>query len=325
MTTLADSDVARAERGRLEERVIAARERLVSIAGEYPFEPHFFRHPAAGDGAMQHFIDEGPRDAPVLLFLHGNPTWSFLWRRSIRALSERFRCVALDHIGCGLSDKPEDFPYLLARHAENVERIALALDLTDITLVAHDWGGAIGMGFARRQPDRIARLVLSNTAAFRSKSMPLRIAACRVPLFGRLAVRGMNAFARAATFMAVERPLPPAVKRGFLLPYDSWANRIATHAFVEDIPMRASHPSWDELVHIESSLAQFRDRPTALLWGERDWCFTPAYREAWSAHLPQAEERRFETAGHYVTEDAGDDYVAALTDFLARHGGDVRP
>ena len=319
-----ESDAAVSDRARLEELVIEARTRLLPISNEYPFEPSFFLHPAMTVRARpiapvaQHFVDEGPKGAPPLLFLHGNPTWSFAWRRAIGALSPRFRCVAPDHIGCGLSEKPADYPYLLAQHAENLERLVLALDLNDITLVAHDWGGAIGMGFARRHPERIARLVLMNTAAFRSRKMPLRIAACRVPVFGRLAVRGMNAFARAATFMAVERPLPPTIKRGYLLPYDSWSARIATLAFVDDIPMSNRHPSWGELSLIEQSLAQFQDRPAALLWGERDWCFTPKYRAEWQRRFPDAEVHHFENAGHYLFEDAGDEVVATLSDFLER-------
>jgi pimeloyl-ACP methyl ester carboxylesterase len=304
-----------------EDRVREAQARLAPIAAEYPFTPRFFVHDHHDEngGTAQHYVDEGPRDGAPLLFVHGNPTWSFAWRRAIRALSSEYRCVAPDHVGCGLSQKPQRYAYTLRNHAETLERLVLDLDLRNITLVVHDWGGSIGMGFARRHPERIARLVVLNTAAFRSTRMPLRIAACRVPVFGRLAVRGLNAFARAATFMAVERPLPPVVKRGYLLPYDSWEARIATIAFVEDIPMRVGHASWDELGEIEDSLAGFANRPALILWGERDWCFTPEFREEWERRLPGAEVHRFESAGHYVFEDAGDEIVHELTDFLARH------
>jgi haloalkane dehalogenase len=300
-----------------EDRARTAVARLAPIADLYPFRPRFHLH----DGVAQHYLDEGPADAgaETLLFLHGNPTWSFAWRRAVGRFSAERRCVVPDHVGCGLSDKPGDYAYRLENHVLNLERLVLALDLRDVTLVAHDWGGAIGMGLARRHPDRIARLVLMNTAAFRSPRIPLRIAACRTPVFGRLAVRGLNAFARAATFMAVERPLTADVKRGYLLPYDSWEARVATHAFVEDIPMKPGHPSWDELAATEAALERFVDRPVCLLWGERDWCFTPAFREEWQRRFPAAEVHRFDGAGHYLFEDEPEGCLEALAGFLGRH------
>ena len=297
-----------------------ARARVSPIATLYPFAPHFLEHASVtGSTVRQHYVDEGPRDGETLLFVHGNPTWSFAWRRPILHLRERYRCVAPDHVGCGLSDKPADYAYRLARHIENLERLVLALDLRAITLVVHDWGGPIGLGLARRHPGRIARLVITNTAASPADPIPLRIAACRLPVFGRLAVRGLNAFARAATWMAVERPLAPEVKRGYLLPYDSWENRVATLAFVHDIPDSPAHPSRAELEAIASSLDGLRDRPVLILWGERDWCFTPRYRERWQARFPEARVRRFEDAGHYLFEDAADEVVAELDAFLACH------
>jgi len=233
----------------LPERVAEARARIAELGSEYAFQPHFLAHGAV----LQHRVDEGPRDAPPILFVHGNPTWSFAWRRLVRAFSDRFRCVAPDHVGCGLSDKPAGYPYRLLRHVSNLERLVLELDLRDITLVLHDWGGPIGLGMARRHPERIARLVVTNSAAFRAGGMPRRLSACRAPLLGSLAIRGFNAFARGATTMAVEKPLSTLVKRGYLLPYRSWADRVAIHAFVLDIPMGPAHPSWDELVAIEEA------------------------------------------------------------------------
>ncbi len=253
------------------------------------------------------------------MFVHGNPTWSFAWRRAIRKLSQTRRCIAPDHVGCGLSDKPQAYAYRLEQHIENLERLLAELDPGRVTLILHDWGGAIGLGWARRHAARVARIAVLNTAAFPSKAMPWRIALCRVPLFGKLAVRGFNGFARGATWMAVEKPLDELAKRGYLLPYDSWENRIATHAFVEDIPMQPGHPSWTELCAIESALESFRDRPAAILWGDRDWCFSPRFREEWQRRWPQARVRRYLDAGHYVFEDAGDEIVWALQEFLSDH------
>lgn len=299
------------------EHVEAARARLAPLAAEYPFEPHFFAQPRdQGHDVLQHYVDEGPRDAAPLLFVHGNPTWSFAWRRSILALRDRYRCVAPDHIGCGLSNKPQSYAYRLEQHAENLERLVLDLDLRDITLVVHDWGGPIGLGFARRHPERIARLIVMNTAAFPANRIPWRLAACRVPVVGQLAIRGLNAFARAATLMAAEKPLSPLARRGYLLPYDSWSNRIATLRFVEDIPMEPGHPSFAELRAIEQALPRFRDRPFAILWGECDWCFTPRFREEWERRFPDAQVRRFELAGHYLFEDAAEGVVDFIEEFL---------
>jgi haloalkane dehalogenase len=298
-----------------DERHAAARGALAQIRELYPFEPRFAVHGAVA----QHYVDEGPRDAEVLLCVHGNPTWSFYWRELVRSVRERYRVIAPDHVGCGLSDKPQDYAYTLERHVQNLVALVDALEVERLTLVLHDWGGAIGMGLARRRPERVARIVVQNTAAFRAKHIPWRIALCRVPVLGRIAVRGLNAFTRAALDMAVEVPLSAEVRRGYLLPHDSWAHRIADIAFVEDIPMRAAHPSWTELVATEGALERFRELPALILWGERDWCFTPAFRRRWQELWPQAEVRRFEEAGHWLMEDAGDEAIQAIESFLAAH------
>lgn len=300
-------------------RTAAARARLAPLAAEYPFTPRFFAHPSDSPaaGALQHYLDEGPRSARAIVFVHGNPTWSFAFRAAIAALRGQRRCVALDHLGCGLSDKPRAFPYRLETHVQNLERLLLALGLERVTLVLHDWGGPIGLGFARRHPALVERLVLCNTAAFPlDGALPLRLAACRWPVFGKLAVQGLNAFARGATWMAVERPLTPLAKRGYLLPYDSWENRVATHAFVEDIPLGPAHPSWAELAAIEGALAGFRERPVHLLWGACDWVFTPRYLHEWTRRFPDASVASFADAGHYLFEDRAADFRAELVQRL---------
>jgi haloalkane dehalogenase len=291
-----------------------ARRRQPAWRALYPFEPHRVQV----DGHWLHYLDEGPREAPALLLLHGNPTWSFYWRELARGLRDGYRVVAPDHLGCGLSDKPQDWPYRLSGHIDNVERLVDELDLRDLTLGVHDWGGAIGMGFAARQPERVARLVVFNTAAFRSQTLPRRIAACRIPGFGALAVRGVNAFARAATFMATERGLRGAVREGYLAPYGSWRERIALLRFVQDIPLEPGHPSWSTLLEIEEALPSFRDRPMLIVWGERDWCFTPSFRDEWQRRFPEAEVHRLPDAGHYVVEDAADRVLELVRAFLER-------
>lgn len=283
-----------------------------SFAGEYPFASHFLEL----DGLRCHYVDEGAGE--TLLMVHGNPTWSFAWRKLIRDLSRDHRVLAIDHIGCGFSDKPQDYPYTLAQHIANLQRFVEALGLQRITLFAHDWGGAIGMGAAGRMAERFVRFVLFNTAAFRSTRIPLRISVCRLPLFGPLAVRGLNGFARAALAMAVEKPerMTAAVRAGYLAPYDTWANRVAVLRFVQDIPSRASHPSYRTLEEVESGLSQFGDRPMLLVWGERDWCFTPQFREEFERRFPQAESFPIADAGHYVFEDAHERIIPRVREFL---------
>jgi haloalkane dehalogenase len=294
----------------------ARRAPLAGLEDEYPFASHLLDL----DGVALHYLDEGPRDGEPLLFVHGNPTWSFTWRHLIRRFSDRYRCVAPDHIGCGLSDKPGDYPYRLERHIQNLERLVGHLGLERITLVVHDWGGPIGLGFAGRHPERVVRLAILNTAAFPGPA-PLRIRFCRTPLLGALAVRGLNAFAGLATVMAVEdrTRMTPTVRRGYLAPYSGWATRIATLRFVEDIPLDPSHPSWGTLQSVEAGLARLRDKPACLMWGERDWCFTPAYRQGFQQRLPQARVHRAERAGHYVVEDAREDVLRWLEAFLDDH------
>ena len=277
----------------------------------YPWDGHRL----AVDGGELHYLDEG-RGKPVLA-VHGNPTWSFYWRAIVNAFAEDRRVVVPDHIGCGLSDKPQDWDYRLDQHVENLVRLVLHLDLHDITLVVHDWGGAIGMGMATRLPERIERIVVTNTAAFRSQRIPLSIAGCRIPVLGDIAVRGFNGFAWAATWRTTERPLADDVKEGLLLPYDTWANRIATHRFVKDIPMEASHPSYGTLLGIEKGLERLTDKPMLILWGEQDWCFTPAFRAEWERRFPDARVQAWEDVGHYVMEDAPERVVHAVRAFTA--------
>ena len=283
----------------------------------YPFRSHEI----LVGGFRCHYLDEGAGD--VLLLVHGNPTWSFYWRELVRALRRRYRVVVPDHVGCGLSEKPgtKDYSYRLQRRIADLGQLIEKLDLRQITLVAHDWGGAIGMGAAVAAPGRFARFVLFNSAAFRSRRCPLRIRICRTPLLGRLAVQGLNLFARYALRMAVCRRqrMTPTVRAGLLAPYDSWRHRVAIHQFVLDIPLSRRHSSYQTLCQLEAGLGQFRHRPVCLIWGMRDWCFTPAFLDRFIKFFPEAEVHRLEDAGHYVVEDAHEQIVPLVEEFLAKH------
>jgi len=279
----------------------------------YPFAAHFLPL----DGARYHYLDEG-RGAPLLL-VHGNPTWSFHWRNLIAELRGDYRLVAPDHVGCGLSDKPQEYPYRLEQHIDNLARLVTALDLRGATLVAQDWGGPIGLGAVLRMPERFGRLVLLNTAAFRSRRIPWRIRICRTPGLGPLLVRGLNGFSLSALRMAVARPkrLTAAVRAGYLAPYDSWANRIAIERFVADIPLRPSHPSYAALMEIEHGLPSLSGMPTLLIWGMRDWCFTPHFLTRFQEFFPAAQTHELSDAGHWALEDAPELVIPLVRQFLA--------
>lgn len=277
----------------------------------YPWRHHFL----GLNGLNLNYVDEGT--GPAMLMVHGNPTWSFYYRHLIKAFSSHFRCVVPDHMGCGFSDKPQDYNYSLENHIQNLEKLVAFLGLKDITLVVHDWGGAIGMGLATRHPELIKRIVVLNTAAFLSQNIPKRIALCKAGKFGEFLVRGLNGFAWPATFMATKRGLPKDVKAAYLAPYDSWNNRIAVSRFVQDIPLEESHPSWKTLATIESDLPKVRV-PKLIVWGGRDFCFDRTFFEKWISIYPDAEAHWIANAGHYVLEDAPKQAIETMVDFIGR-------
>ena len=280
----------------------------------YPYESHHL----SLDGQRCHYVDEGAGE--TLLFVHGNPTWSFYWHPLVEAFKSSHRCVAVDHIGCGLSDKPSDYPYTLTSHIANLTQLIKSLELTNVTLLAHDWGGAIGLGATLEVPERFSRIVLFNTGAFPPPYIPLQIRACRMPLLGRLAVQGLNAFSRCALTMATEKPevMTAQVKAGLLAPYDNWSHRTAVYRFVKDIPASARHPTWQVLQQIEARLPTLANKPVQILWGMRDWCFRPECLERFERIWPHAEVCKIDDAGHYVVLDASDRIQAELAEFLCR-------
>ena len=277
----------------------------------YPFEPKRFD---TGRGELS-YLDEGAGDEAVVM-VHGNPTWSFYYRNLVLGLRGKVRCIVPDHLGCGLSDKPQDFNYTLGEHIKNLRALLDSLNLRKVHLIVHDWGGPIGLGAALTRPEQLGRVVILNTAAFADTVVPWRIRLCRVPWLGEWLVRGLNGFAWPATWMAVAQPLSRDVKRGFLYPYDNWANRIATHRFVVDIPMGGGRASDLALTDLESKLTILRDRPVRILWGGQDFCFNRHYYNRWKVLLPGADADYIESAGHYVLEDAGQQCLQEINGFL---------
>lgn len=276
----------------------------------YPFTPKTL----AINGHTLSYLDEG--SGPAIVMLHGNPTWSFYYRKLVRSLRSEFRVIVPDHMGCGLSAKPQDYPYTLATHIDNLTALIDHLGLTELSLMVHDWGGAIGMGFAGRHPEMIRSLVITNTAAFTSDRIPWRIWLCRLPVLGALLVRGLNGFAGPAVRMAVTKQMAPDDARCYLKPYDSWHNRVAIHAFVRDIPLDPRHPSWPTLVEVEKALPSLQDKPMLILWGGRDFCFNDWFYHEWLRRFPKARRHYFAEAGHYLLEDAASEIKPMVREFF---------
>ncbi len=285
--------------------------------GLYPFQSHWI----SVHGFKMHYLDEG--SGPTVLLLHGNPTWSFMWRDVVVALRSDYRVIVPDHLGCGFSDRPhaDAYSYRLAQRAEDVLSLLDGLKIDRAVLIGHDWGGAIGIGAAQRSPSRFSKFILMNTAAFVLRRCPWRIRLCLLPGVGRVAVQGLNVFARAALRVCVERSerITPDIQAGYLAPYDSWRNREAIYRFIRDIPLRPSHPTFDTLRQIEAALPSFRDKPICLIWGMRDWVFTAEFLDRFIRAWPHAEVHRLADAGHYVLEDAGEQVIAITKAFLEKH------
>ena len=275
--------------------------------------PSFEGYPFGGrfldvGGARMHYLDEGS-GAPVVM-VHGNPTWSYYYRNLVLALRDTHRVIVPDHIGMGLSDKPDDaaYPYRLERYVDDLGRL---IDHTEpnakISLVVHDWGGMIGLAWAVRNPERIERMIILNTAFFpmpAHKSVPWELRLVR-SFLGPVLVRGLNLFCKGAARRCVTaKPLTAGERRAYLAPYDSWAHRRAVLRFVQDIPVEPDEPSYDVVADVAEKIDLLREVPTLLLWGMRDFIFDPDYLHEIERRMPQAEVHRFEQAGHYLLEDA---------------------
>ena len=279
---------------------------------DYSFKSNFLNV----DGGRLHYIDIG--EGPVIVMVHGNPTWSYYYRHLITLLSKNSRVIALDNMGCGLSEKPQNYPYCLASHIDNLEALLSHLHVKKFSLIVHDWGGAIGFGCGVKRIESLEKIALMNTAAFRSKRIPLRISLCRTPVLGEILVRLFNGFAWPAQFMAVQKKMNNEVAAAFIAPYNSWKNRVAIYHFVKDIPLKQNDTSYSTLVDIENSLTKIQERaiPILICWGGRDFCFNDSFFEEWKDRFPNAESHYFKDGGHYVLEDKIDEIKPIVEKFF---------
>lgn len=285
----------------------------------YPFESRWLDI----DGLRLHYIDEGPRDAPVLLMVHGNPTWSFYYRNLVMQLRDRYRCIVPDHIGCGLSDKPDDdrYDYHLKQRISDLNALVDETigEEAPLSLVVHDWGGMIGFGWAAQRAERIERCVILNTGAFpmpSDKKLPFALWLGGRTALGAGLIRGFNAFSGVASRIAFKKPVSAHVRAGYTGPYDSWENRIATVRFVQDIPLKPGDRGYDIVAGTAARLHQFADKPTLLAWGLKDFVFDETFYREFQGYLPQAELYPLPDCGHYVLEDGGQALLDRIEQFL---------
>lgn len=279
--------------------------------GTFPFEPRYLE---AGDVRI-HYVDEGPRDAPTLLFVHGNPTWSYMWREAIAAMSEQGRrCVAFDHMGFGRSDKPPHLGrYSLQTHIEHARRLVEQLDLSDVTLVAHDWGGPIGLGAMLDHADRLSGAVLINTWAWELPSfVPPFIREFRTEGLGEILVLGGNLFVESIPGGMASRTTDPVMMEAYRAPFPDYWSRLGMLAFQRDIPFTERDRSAALMGSIHERLEQL-DIPVTFVWGMRDPVFQPVFMDQWRELFPDARVVELDDAAHFVPEDRPDAVIDALS------------
>ncbi len=274
-------------------------------------------------GHRMAYVDEG--SGPPVLLVHGNPTWSFYWRSLLRALPPLgLRTIAPDHIGMGRSEKPSvaDYPHTLSRRVADFGDFVDGLDLdAPVSLVVHDWGGAIALAWAVENVERVDKLLILNTAAFpipAGKALPWSLAAARLPVVGDVAVRRFNAFSRGALVLGTaQRWLGREARTGLVAPYDSPEHRVAVAQFVKDIPLSPHDPAYGVLARTESRLHLLHEKQAVVCWGMQDPVFDATILDHLLTRLPHAEVHRYADAGHYVLEDVPDRILPLATRLLA--------
>jgi pimeloyl-ACP methyl ester carboxylesterase len=286
-----------------------------TFAGTFAFPPHYLD---LGYFRM-HYVDVGAGDPVVML--HGDPTWGYLYRAFIPRLSERGRCIVPDHMGMGKSGVPSaPYPYRLPHHIVNLESLLLALDLRDLTLILHDWGGPVGLGFALRHAARIKRLILMNTWAFAhwpGGPLPRLLEIIRSPR-GEAFVLAKNGYVRPALVGTTAHPehLTTTVLDAYLAPFPTPESRRALLCWSRDIPLVEGDPSYGEMQRIEDGLPRFEAIPVLLVWGMQDPVLPPTVLHRWQGIYPHAVTCEVEDASHFLQEDSPERVLEAVEGFL---------
>lgn len=275
----------------------------------YPFAP---RRLATPQGEMS-YVDEGTGE--VILFVHGNPSWSFMYRELIKGLSPRYRCVAPDHLGFGLSDKPQGASYQPEVLAENLERLIATLGLRDITLVLHDWGGPIGLHYAVRHPENIKRLIVFNTTCWSLKGIRAaeRFSGFMGSRLGHFLCCHLNIFPKyiIPSVFGDRRHLTRGIHRQYIAPFSTPRSREGAWVLVTALIPRSD---WMEAIWAERG--KLRDKPVLILSGDKDPTFGPEKLARWHEAFPDSECHSYPGVGHFVAEELGADAVAPVARFL---------
>ncbi|NWJ45305.1 MAG: alpha/beta fold hydrolase [Chloroflexi bacterium] len=278
---------------------------------EYPFSPHYYKC-EVGD---IHYVDEGKGDPIVMV--HGNPIWSFSYRHLIKQLSKSHRCIAMDHIGFGLSDKPADWSYLPIDHAKNFEQLMEHLQLKDITLVVNDWGGPIGLSYAIAHPERVKRIVLFNTWLWQTNDdwYYQLFSGFMGGFIGRFLIKQFNFFARTFIWVVYgnKAKLTREIHRHYVEPLKIPAERKGTWVFPKEI---IGSGKW--LGELWSQIDKIADKPTLILWGLRDIAFRKKELARWKGALHNYTVHTFENSGHYPQEEVYEEVGRLLTIFLEK-------
>ncbi len=263
---------------------------------EYPFASHYFTLPIGN----MHYVDEGIGDPIVMV--HGNPGWSFEFRKLIKELSKSNRCIAPDHIGFGFSDKPHNWNYLPVNHAENFEKFMDNLALTNITLVVNDWGGPIGLSYAIKNPEKIKRLIILNTFLWGVKGDKHfeRFSKLMGGIVGKFGTKYFNLFGRLVVKNAVgnKRLLTNHIHKCYYKHFGKPANRKGCWVFPREVV--ASH-SW--LNSLWAQKHKINKLPTTFIWGMKDIAFREKELDFWAAHWNHAKIITLENTGHFPQEE----------------------
>lgn len=269
----------------------------------FPYRSH---HLQLETGARIHYVDEG--EGPVLLLLHGNPTWSFLYRHLIARLESDFRVVVPDYPGFGLSTAPPGYRFTAVEHAESMAQLVERLDLRGVTVMMQDWGGPIGLAIAERHPERFDAFVIGNTWAWPLERVGHKVFSAVMGGWpGRLAAWCCNGVVRFFLSQGMERKLTNEELSMYLAPFAERAKRTPTHVFPAQLRDAGSF-----LEQVHEGLAELSDRPALILWGLRDFAFREPERTRFEALFPDHHTVLLENAGHFIQEDAPEEIAAAI-------------
>ncbi|MFZ5478900.1 MAG: alpha/beta fold hydrolase [Myxococcota bacterium] len=261
----------------------------------YPFEAHWLDV----DGGRMHYVDEG--EGPVVVLVHGTPSWSFEWRALVRDLARDHRVIAPDHVGFGLSEKPEDWAYTPAAHAANLGRLLDHLAVGDVTLVVHDLGGPIGLGWALDHPDRVARVVVMNTSMWRFEADAERFSRVVAGPIGKYLYLQRNFSPRRIVPMAMAVKPSPDVHRHYYEAFPTPETRMGPWRIGCEL---AGSAAWfDGLWARRAALA---DKPALIVWGMADPAFKPHLLSRWQELWPSAPVVKLDGVGHFPQEEAPD-------------------